>query len=70
MILIVQDLGCAYRLVDDTLEWAPLFNDGTIDTENWGPVEPDLVGEETVEYNGRECTLYDVFDDVITRLNA
>ena len=67
--LVVPELGTAYRMNDGHLECCPMNADGTPDKDNWGDVEPDMVGEEEVTYKGRRQTLYEVFKDIKTRLS-
>jgi hypothetical protein len=68
-VMICNDLGCAYKLSDDgALLWTPLMSDGTYDDDEFGDVEPELVGEERVTFENREMTLYTVYDIVRGRL--
>jgi hypothetical protein len=67
-ILISQDLGCAYRLQDNILEFAPMMKDGTFSTDEFNPVEPELVGEERVIFESVETDLYGVYATVTKRL--
>lgn len=69
-ILISSDMGSAYRLEDGELQFAPLMKDGTFDTEEFGFVEPDLVGEENVTFEGVDTDLYGVFSTIKHRLEA
>lgn len=63
---IANDLGCVFRRSNNStireLEFAPLLKDNTFNTEDFGLVEPDLVGEETVIFNNQEMTLYKVWE--------
>lgn len=61
---IANDLGCVYRLYNHDLEYAPLMADGTFDTDDFGAVEPYLVGEEEVTFNGVDTNLYGVYETV------
>ena len=69
---LCPELGCAYRWNSqyNSLEWCPMMKDGTLDTDNWGVVEEDLVGEETVTYGGRDVTLSEVYRDVERQLGV
>lgn len=67
---IANDLGCIYRLNNGALEWAPMNLSNVIDDEEFGPVEPELVGEERVTFNGIETDLYGVFATVTKALKA
>lgn len=76
-VIICDDLGCAYRWNNEykELEWCPLMQDGTLDIdsdgqENWGCVDEDIVGDETVTYKGKEVTLSDVYRDVEKELGV
>lgn len=61
---IANDLGCVYRLNDNELEFAPLSKSQCFDDEEFYPVEPDLIGEEFVNFKGVEVSLYEVFEFV------
>ena len=67
-ILVVNEFGCAYRLDGDVLEFAPLMQNGLFDTDDFGAVEPDLVGEEKVTFRGVDTDLYGVFATVTREL--
>jgi hypothetical protein len=71
---IANDLGCVFRRSNDStireLEFAPLLDNNTFDTEDFGYVEPDLVGEEEVTFLGVDTTLYKVWQMVDERLGA
>lgn len=60
--LIAQEFGCVYRVSPDThlVEWAPLYKDNTFDSEEFGDVELELVGEERVTFHGVETNIYGV----------
>lgn len=60
-LYISNELGCAYRRNGDELECAPLMADGTLDTDDFASVEPELVGEEPVTFQGVETNLYGVY---------
>lgn len=65
---IADELGCVYRLNDGVLEFCPTMQDNTFDDEEFGPVEPDLVGEEEVDFNNTTMTLYEVYEIVTNKL--
>lgn len=67
---LASELGCVYRLNDGILEYAPLRKDSIIPDEDFGPVEPELVGEELVTFNGAETDLYTVFATVTEALTV
>jgi len=58
---IAEDLGCKFRWNPEVkeLEFAGILKDGTFD--DWNLVEPDLVGEEEVTFQGKLMTLYEVY---------
>jgi len=66
------DLGCVYRLQGDTgaLQCAPMRQDGTFDVAEFGDVEPSMVGEERVTFQGVETDLYGVFATVTSLLES
>lgn len=68
--IFTPELGCAYRWSDEfkQLEWCPMMSDGTLDADNWGVVDEDIVGEEVVTYQGKEVTLSEVYRDVEKRV--
>lgn len=66
--LISNDLSSAYQMNGNSLEFSPLLQDGTFDTDDFGPVEPEMVGEEIVLFEGLDLTLYEVFGIVTKRL--
>lgn len=63
---IARELGCVFRRNrDDTLrelEYAPIMQNNTFDTEDFASVEPDLVGEEEVTFRGEDMSLYKVWE--------
>ena len=64
------EIGTFYRLNDGVLEWQPMSH-REIDLpqeEDWGAVDIELVGDETVVYNSTEMTLAEVYEEVIERL--
>lgn len=68
-ILVVEELGCMYRLdKDGNLEFCPMRADGTFHDEEWGYVEEDLVDEEIVTYKGEDVSFAQVFRDVKKKL--
>lgn len=71
-IAIATDLDCAYRWSAkfNQLEWAPLEPNGTIDIEDWGCVDEEIVGEELVTLEDREQTLSTVYRTIEARLGV
>lgn len=67
-MLIVTELGCAYRMYRGALEYAPLHQNMLLDTSEFGEVEPNLVGEERVTFRGVDTDLYGVFATVTREL--
>lgn len=67
-IYVAKDLGCIYRLNNGQLEFAPMLDNDTVDTDDFGYVEPDLVGEEEVTFLGVNTNLYGVFKTVTKQL--
>lgn len=64
--LIAQELGCVYRVspVTGKVEWAPLYKDSSFDADEFGDVEPEVVGEERVTFRGVETNIYGVIATV------
>lgn len=60
-VLYCPDLGCVYRISEGAIEWAPLIEGHIFDPDEFGPVEEDLVGQETVTFQGVDTTLSTVF---------
>lgn len=69
ILLIADDLGCAYVWRDGCLQSALLMKDGTLDMDDFGAVEPDMVGEEMVTFEGNDTNLYGVYATVKQRLH-
>ena len=71
---IAKDLGCVFRRSNDStvreLEYAPVMDNNTFDTEDFNYVEPDLVGEEEVTFLGVETTLNKVWETVDKQLRS
>lgn len=71
---ICNDLGCLYKLDSNGQLMFNSFmttkHGNNYTTDDWGYVEPDLVGEETVSFNGHDVTLYEVFKIVKGLLNG
>jgi hypothetical protein len=65
---IANELSCLYRLNMGVLEYAPMISSNVIDTEDFAPVEPELVGEEQVTFSGVETNLYGVYSTVTKAL--
>lgn len=66
-MLVADELGCVYRLNSelDILEWCPMSQNGLFDFDlEGGAVEPELVGDETVTFQGKEMSLDDVYEIV------
>lgn len=61
-----KELGCFYRWSDEynQLEWCPMMTDGTLDKDNWGVVDEDIVGEEIVTFEKKEMPLSVVYRKV------
>ena len=59
---IAEELGCRYRWNDQyqELEFSAQMKDGSFEDE-WNVVEPELVGEEEVTFQGKLMTLYEVY---------
>ena len=62
-IYLSPDLGCAFRWSEEygQLEWAPQLVDGSIDWNDGGPVDEEIVGQEVVTFHGSEMTLSEVY---------
>lgn len=72
-VLICLELGVVYRLDDNVLEFAPIYFNQTcdeFDEDDFSPVEPDLVGEELVNFNNVTITLNEVFGIVTKELRG
>ena len=69
-IYISQELGSAYQLIGDSLEFAPLMKDGTFETNDFGATEPELMGEEPVTFEGVETNFYGAYATIIKRLKG
>lgn len=65
---IANELGCVYRLNTGILEWAPIMQGNLLDTEDFWPVEPELVGEERLTFRGVVTDLDGVYATVTQAL--
>ena len=59
-----KELGSAYRMNDGVLEFAPMMQDGTFDIAVFGPVEPELIGDELATFNGNEKEFNYIFQEI------
>ena len=66
LVLVVPEMGCAYRWRDDyeCLEWRPLSTNGSTNDDEWGAVEEELVGDEEVTFRGMNVMLHQVYRTV------
>ncbi|CAN5659745.1 hypothetical protein BH23THE1_BH23THE1_36110 [soil metagenome] len=60
-IYIATELKSAYRLNDDSLEYAPINSDGTINTDSFNDVDLELIGDEEITFLGKKCTFNDAY---------
>jgi hypothetical protein len=66
-IYFADELGCVYALIDGVLQYAPMHSSEYY-TEDFYPVDPELVGDEEVTFKGQEMTLYKVYKLVTKEL--
>ena len=48
MILLHEETGSAYKLIDNALFSAPLFENGGIDNENWSEVYIEIIATSPI----------------------
>ena len=63
-IYIALELKSAYRMNNGELEYAHIDDKGVFDTDTFDYVEPELVGDETVTFQGKEAQFYDVYKQI------
>jgi hypothetical protein len=68
-IYFADELGSVYAIVNGVLQFAPMHSSEYY-AEDFSPVEPELVGEEIVTFQGKEMTLYEVYKIVTKELLA
>lgn len=64
---VCDDLGCDFMLVDEVLHFRP-HNEFSRGDEEFYPVEPKLVGDEVVTFEGKNITLREVYKQVKKKL--
>ena len=62
---ISNELGSVYRLEDNTLEYAPIYANGTFDSYDFYPVEDSI---EMVVFQGRTTDLNAVYELITKEL--
>lgn len=55
---IVEQVGSVYRIGNGVLESAPLSKDNTFDSEDFGEVAEEIVGDETLTEPYYSCTTF------------
>ena len=68
-VFIALELKSAYRLNNGELEYAPIDDKGTFDIDMFDYVEPELIGDETVIFEGQEIQFNDVYIKIKEVLN-
>lgn len=63
-ILIVEELGCVYRLNNRKVVECSYIYDNQIDTLEFFEVDEPLIGQEPVTFRGEELTLSQVYRKV------
>lgn len=66
---IALELKSVYRLNNGELEYAPIDDKGTFDIDAFDYVEPELIGDETVTFEGKEMQFNDVYKKIKEVLN-
>lgn len=71
-VIIVEDIGSAYRLNDGVLEVSYLLKGDSIifDMDDFSPIDEELVGDEEVEVDGKLITLSEVYEEVTKLLKG
>lgn len=69
-IYFAPELKSAYRLNGSNLEYAPIETDGTISTDVFDYVEPELVGDEKVVFLGKTMTFNDAYKIITQALSS
>ncbi len=54
-ILIVEETGSAYKLLNNVLHFSPLNNDNTFDDDDWSEVEFDMLSENESNFIRNKC---------------
>ncbi len=63
-LFIALELKSVYRLNNGELEYTPIDHKGTFDIDSFDYVEPELIGDELVTFEGQEIQFNEVYKKI------
>ena len=69
-IYIATELGSAYRLEDGNLQYAHISKDSTFDSDSFDYVEPELICDEIIQFQGKQMPFneaYKIITDCLSK---